>query len=196
MKVSSIKKIYSEKAVPALQKEFGIKNLMAVPRVGKIVVNVGIGKILKDAKRVEEVFASLETITGQKTLKTKARKAIANFKTREGLEIGACVTLHGKRMWDFLDRLVNVALPRTRDFQGIPKSAVDQSGNCNIGIKEHLVFPEIIPEKVQNIFSFQINIVTTAKNKEQGEALFRHLGLPLQSKEIKSEEVKIKKKRH
>lgn len=158
---------------------------MAVPRVGKVVLNVGTGRISKDAKHVEEVIASLEVLSGQKTLKTKARKAIANWKTREGLEIGALVTLHGARMWDFLNRLVNVALPRTRDFQGIPLTAIDQSGNCNLGIKEHLIFPEIVPEKVQHVFSFQVNIVTTAKNKEQGEALFRLIGLPLQSEEIK-----------
>lgn len=187
MKMPLTKKIYSEKVVPALKKEFGIKNPMAVPRVGKIVVNVGTGKILKDSKRVDDVVASLQVITGQKVLQTKARKAIAGFKTREGLEIGARVTLHGKRMWDFLDRLVNVALPRVRDFQGIPRSAVDQSGNCNIGIKEHLVFPEIVPEKVQHTFSFQVTIVTTAKNKKEGEALFRLLGLPLQQDEVKKE---------
>lgn len=181
------KKTYSEKVVPALQKELGITNLMAVPRVGKIVVNIGTGKILKDSKRVDDVVASLQVITGQKVLQTRARKAIAGFKTREGLEIGARVTLHGQRMWDFLDRLVNVALPRVRDFQGIPRSAIDQSGNCNLGIKEHLVFPEIIPEKVQHIFSFQVNIVTTAKNKKEGEALFRLLGLPLQLEEVKKE---------
>lgn len=187
MKMPLTKKIYSEKVVPALKKELGIKNLMAVPRVGKIVVNVGTGKILKDSKRVEDVVASLQAITGQKVLQTKARKAIAGFKTREGLEIGARVTLHGKHMWDFFDRLVNVALPRVRDFQGIPRSAIDQNGNCNLGIKEHLVFPEIIPEKVQHIFSFQVNIVTTAKNKKEGEALFRLLGLPLQQDEVKKE---------
>ncbi|MFZ2187477.1 MAG: 50S ribosomal protein L5 [Candidatus Moraniibacteriota bacterium] len=187
MKMLQKKQLYTEKVVPALKKELGIKNPMAVPRVGKIVVNIGTGKILKDSKRVEDAIASLEVITGQKVLPTKARKAIAGFKTREGLEIGARVTLHGKRMWDFLDRLVNVALPRVRDFQGIPKSAIDQSGNCNIGIKEHLVFPEIIPEKVQHIFSFQVNIVTTAKNKQEGEALFRLLGLPLEQGEVRRE---------
>lgn len=183
----SKKQLYNEKVVPALKKELGISNPMAVPRIGKIVVNIGTGKILKDAKRVEDVIASLEAITGQKVLQTKARKAIAGFKTREGLEVGARVTLHGKRMWDFLDRLLNVALPRVRDFQGIQKSAIDQSGNCNIGIKEHLVFPEIVPEKVQNIFSFQVNIVTTAKNRKEGEALFRLLGLPLEQAEEKQE---------
>lgn len=187
MKMPSKKQIYSEKVVPALMKELGIKNVLAVPRVGKVVVNVGTGKILKDTKRVDDVIASLEAITGQKVLQTKARKAIAGFKTREGLEVGARVTLHGKRMWDFLDRLFNVALPRVRDFQGIPKSAIDQSGNCNIGIKEHVVFPEIVPERVQNIFSFQVNIVTTAKNKKEGEVLFRLLGLPISQDEVKQE---------
>lgn len=187
MKMPLKKQVYTETVVPALKKELGIKNVMAVPRIGKVVVNVGTGKILKDTKRVDDVVASLEAITGQKVLQTKARKAIAGFKTREGLEVGARVTLHGKRMWDFLDRLFNVALPRVRDFQGIPKSAIDQSGNCNIGIKEHVVFPEIVPEKVQNIFSFQVNIVTTAKNKKEGEALFRLLGLPLSQEDVKKE---------
>jgi len=181
------KQVYSDKAVPALKKELGIKNPMAVPRIGKVVVNIGTGKILKDAKRVDDVVASLETITGQKVLQTKARKAIAGFKTREGLEVGARVTLHGKRMWAFLDRLLNVALPRVRDFQGIPKSAIDQSGNCNLGIKDHTIFSEIVPEKVQHIFSFQVNIVTTAKNRKEGEALFRLLGLPLAQDEAKRE---------
>lgn len=185
MKMPLIQKIYSEKVIPALKKELGIENPMAVPRIGKVVVNVGTGKVLKDTKRVEEIIASLEAITGQKVLQTKARKAIAGFKTREGLEVGARVTLHGKRMWDFLDRLFNVALPRVRDFQGIPRSAIDQGGNCNLGIKEHMVFPEIVAEKVQHVFSFQVNIVTTAKNKQQGEMLFRALGLPLQQDEIK-----------
>src|SRR3989344_5063688 len=187
MKMPLIKKIYSEKVVPALKQELGIKNPMAVPRIGKVVVNVGTGKVLKDTKRVVEIIASLEAITGQKVLQTRARKAIAGFKTREGLEVGARVTLHGKRMWDFLDRLFNVALPRVRDFQGIPKSAIDQSGNCNIGIKEHLVFPEIVAERVQHIFSFQVNIVTTAKNRKEGEALFRHLGLPISQEDSKQE---------
>lgn len=182
------RKIYSETILPALKKELGIENSMAVPRLGKIVVNVGTGKILKDTKRVEEVLLSLQAITGQKVVPTRARKAIAGFKTREGLEIGARVTLHGKRMWDFWDRLVHVALPRVRDFQGVPRSAIDASGNCNLGIKEHLVFPEIVAEKVQHIFSFQVTIVTTAKTKAQGEALFRLLGLPLQASAKRQEQ--------
>src|SRR3989344_9254085 len=170
-----------------MKKDFSIKNPMALPRISKVVINTGIGKVLKDTKRVEEIVESLEAISGQKVVMTKAKKAIAGFKIREGLEVGVRVTLHGKRMWDFLDRLFNVALPRVRDFQGIPKSAIDQSGNCNIGIKEHVVFPEIVPERVQHIFSFQVNIVTTAKNRKEGEALFRHLGLPISQEDSKQE---------
>lgn len=184
MKTPTIKEIYKEKAVPGMKKALGIENPMALPRLSKIVVNVGVGKILKDQKRVDEVVESLEALTGQKVVMTKAKKAIAGFKIREGQEIGARVTLHGERMWSFLDRLLNVALPRVRDFQGLPKNVIDQNGNANIGIKEHAVFPEIIPEKVVHFFSFQINVVTTAKNKEEGLALFRLIGLPLQGEDM------------
>ncbi len=180
MKTPSVKKLYSEKSIPALKKELGIKNVMALPRIAKVVVNVGIGKILKDQKRVDEVVASLERITGQKVLLTKARKAIAGFKIREDLEIGARVTLHGQRMWDFLDRLFMIALPRVRDFQGIRTKAVDHSGNLNLGIKDHTIFSEIVPEKVQHVFSFQVNVVTTSKNEAEGRVLFRSLGLPFE----------------
>lgn len=180
MKTPSVKKIYTEKAVPAMKQELGIKNPMAVPRIAKVVVNIGIGKILKDQKRVDEVVVSLQAITGQKVLLTKARKAIAGFKIREDLEIGARTTLHGKQMWDFLDRLFMIALPRVRDFQGVTQKSVDQSGNLNLGIKDHTIFSEIVPEKVQHIFSFQVNVVTTARNSEEGRVLFRHLGVPFQ----------------
>lgn len=180
MKTPSVKKIYTEKAVPAMKQELGIKNPMAVPRIAKVVVNIGIGKILKDQKRVDEVVASLQAITGQKVLLTKARKAIAGFKIREDLEIGARTTLHGKQMWDFLDRLFMIALPRVRDFQGVTQKSVDQSGNLNLGIKDHTIFSEIVPEKVQHIFSFQVNVVTTARNSKEGQVLFRHLGVPFQ----------------
>lgn len=183
MKTPLVKTTYTEKAVPGLKKDLGIKNPMAIPRIAKVVVNVGTGRILKDQKKVDEVVASLEAITGQKVVMTKARKAIAGFKIREDLEIGARTTLHGKRMWDFLDRLFSVALPRVRDFQGVQRNAIDQVGNMNLGIKDHTIFPEIIPEKVQHIFGFQINIVTTATSKEEGEALFRYLGVPFQTGE-------------
>lgn len=181
MKTPSVKKLYTEKALPALKQELGIKNPMALPRVSKVVVNVGIGKILKDQKRVDEVIESLQMITGQKVLLTKARKAIAGFKIREDLEIGARTTLHGKRMWDFLDRLFMIALPRVRDFQGVTVKSVDQAGNLNLGIKDHTIFSEIIPEKVQHIFSFQVTVVTTAKNSEEGRVLFRSIGVPFQT---------------
>ncbi len=187
MKIPLTKEKYTKKATVALQSELGIKNPMALPRIAKVVVNVGIGKILKDQKRVEEVVRSLETITGQKVVMTRARKAIAGFKTREGLEIGARVTLHGTHMWSFLDRLLNVALPRVRDFQGVTKSSVDQSGNCNIGLKDHSIFSEIVPEKVQHVFGFQVIIVSTAQNKQEGEVLFRSIGVPFQSDENKQE---------
>lgn len=166
-----------------MKADLNIENVMALPRIAKVVVNVGVGRILKDSKRVDEVVATLETITGQKVVMTKAKKAIAGFKSREGLEIGARVTLHGDRMWSFLDRLLQVALPRVRDFQGIPMSSIDQNGNANIGIKEQIIFPEISPERVQHLFPFQVNIVTTAKNKEEGEVLFKQIGLPIRGAE-------------
>lgn len=181
--MKNIKTLYTKKAVPSMKADLGIKNVMALPKISKVVINAGVGRILKDSKRVDEVVATLETITGQKVVMTKAKKAIAGFKTREGLEIGAKVTLHGERMWSFLDRLLQVALPRVRDFQGIPKSSIDQNGNANIGIKEQIIFPEIAPERVQHTFPFQVNIVTTAKNKEEGEILLKEIGLPIRSTE-------------
>ncbi len=180
---SLTKKNYETKALPALKKLLKMENPNALPKIDRVVVNVGVGKFLKENNRVEEIRTSLEAITGQKVVSTKARKAIAGFKIREELEVGMRVTLRGKRMWDFLDRLIHVALPRVRDFQGITLRSVDTYGNCNIGLKEHMVFPEIIPEKVQTVFSFQVTIVTTAKDKATGECLFRAIGLPLQTKE-------------
>lgn len=183
MKHVSIKTIYSEKAVPALTEKFGYPSVLAVPKIQKVVVNIGMGKFLKEPKRVEEIIASLETITGQKTVLTKAKKAIAGFKIREGLEVGIKVTLRGQRMWDFLDRLVKTALPRVRDFQGLDARMIDSYGNLNIGIKEHMVFPEIVPEKVQTTFGFQAIVTTTAKNREEGKELFRLLGFPVRNDE-------------
>ena len=178
------KKRYQD-GIPKLQTELGEKNLLALPRVMKVVVNVGIGRLLKESSRVEEVVATLAQITGQKPVMTKARKAIAGFKIREDMEVGIKVTLRGRRMWQFLDRLLNATIPRVRDFQGIPISSVDQGGNCNIGLKEHMVFPEIVQEKVQTIFGLQITIVSTAKDKKAGEALFRMLGVPFRTEEDK-----------
>lgn len=176
----STKEKYIKDVVPAMKKKFGHGNNMAVPLISKVVVNIGVGKIYKEADKMNEVFEALTVITGQKPIKTQAKKAIAGFKVREKQEVGMKVTLRGKRMWNFVDRMINAAFPRTRDFQGIDKSrAVDGAGNLNIGIKEHVIFPEIHPEKVKNIFSFQITIVTTAKNKEEGVELLTLMGFPL-----------------
>ncbi len=178
---SLTKKNYEAKALPALKKLLKTENPNALPKLDRVVVNVGVGKFLKENNRIEEIRTALEMITGQKVVATKARKAIAGFKIREELEVGMRVTLRGRRMLDFLDRLIHVALPRVRDFQGVTLRSVDTYGNCNIGLKEHMVFPEIIPEKVQTVFSFQVTIVTTAKDKAAGECLFRAIGLPLQT---------------
>lgn len=162
-----------------LVKDLGIKNVMTTPQVEKVVVNVGIGRIVKESDRVKEVFEAITDITGQQPLKTKARKSLAGFKIREGQEIGIKVTLRGQRMWDFLTRLINGALPRVRDFQGITLSSIDANGNLNIGIKEHTVFPEIVAERVRTIFSFQVTVVSSAKDRTSAEKLYRGLGFPL-----------------
>lgn len=173
--------------LPKLAQGMREKNPNALPRIDRVVVNVGVGKYLKEENRLSEIRESLQMITGQKVVPTKAKQAIAGFKTRAGLEVGMRVTLRGRRMWQFLDRLIHVALPRVRDFQGITRSSVDSYGNLNIGIKEHMVFPEIIPEKVQTLFSFQITLVTTAQNKQAGEKLFELIGLPLQAAGVQSD---------
>ncbi|MFZ5982202.1 MAG: 50S ribosomal protein L5 [Patescibacteria group bacterium] len=175
-----LKERYQKEVIAKMQEAFSFKNGFQVPRIEKVVVNVGIGKFLKDQSQVDEIEEAISSITGQKPVFAKARVSIAGFKVREGMNVGIRVTLRGTRMWSFLDKLVNVALPRIRDFRGIKKSGVDQGGNLNIGIKEHLVFPEIIPEKVRNIFSLQVTVVSSAKNREQGEKLYRLMGFPIE----------------
>ena len=162
-----------------MKPSFNLSNSLAVPKIMKVVVNAGIGKYLKDSSQVDEVSKWIAAITGQKVMLTKARHSIAGFKIREGLEVGMKVTLRGKRMWNFIERLVQSALPRVRDFQGLKITAVDNEGNLNIGIKEQLIFPEVVPEQVKTIFSFQVTVVTDAKNKEKGIELFRLLGFPM-----------------
>ncbi len=179
--MQSLKEKYIKEVLPAMKKKFGYKNTMAVPRLEKAVVNVGVGKFLKESDKLDEIIAGITEITGQKPIKTKARKAISGFKIRQGLEVGVKVTLRGKRMWQFIDRLINAALPRTRDFQGIEEKSVDEKGNLNIGIREHMIFPEISAEKVKNIFSFEISVVSSAKNKEEGKELYKLLGFPIKS---------------
>jgi len=179
MNIIPVKDKYNKTVQAEMKKKFGYKSVMAVPRIKKVVVNVGIGKIIKETDKVEEILNSITAITGQKPVKTKARKAISGFKIREGMEVGIKVTLRGARMWQFMDRLVNATLPRTRDFQGIDTKAVDKGGSINIGIKEHMIFPEISPERVKHIFGLQVTVSTDAHSQKEGLELFKLLGFPL-----------------
>ncbi len=179
MIIQNIKIKYEKEVVPAMQKKFGYKNILEVPRLKKVTVNSGIGKFSKEKEKTEELAEYLKAITGQAPVKTKARKAISGFKVREGMDLGMKVTLRGQKMWDFLDRLVHIALPRTRDFQGIKKSTLGARGNLNLGIKEIIIFPEINPENVRNNFGLQVSISNSAQTKEEGEELFRLLGFPI-----------------
>lgn len=176
----SLKEIYMKDAVPALTKEFGYSSVMAVPRFTKAVVNVGVGRNRDKKDFMETVEKHIALITGQKASPRPTKKAIASFKTREGMVIGYKVTLRGARMYDFLNRVIHFAVPRTRDFRGITLKSIDGSGNLTFGIKEHIVFPEMIGEDVKNIFGFEITIVTTAKTREEAISLFKLLGFPLQ----------------
>ena len=169
---------YRSEVIPKLSQEFGYKNTMQVPRLDKIVVNVGMGQATQNPKLLEKATEELTAITGQKPLVRKSRKSIANFKLREGQAIGAMVTLRGDRMWEFLDRLVSVALPRVRDFKGVSPKAFDGKGNYTLGVKEQIIFPEINYDKVERIKGLNITVVTTARNDEEGRALLRLLGMP------------------
>jgi len=165
--------------VKALRKDFGITNQQALPKIEKVVVNVGVGKIHKEQQIIDMIAEDLAVITGQKAATILSKRAIAGFKIRQGAPSGLKVTLRGLRMWEFLDRLVHIALPRTRDFQGIPKTSIDKEGNLNIGIREHTIFPEIRPEKVKRIFSLQINVVTSTRDIDQARVLFSALKFPI-----------------
>src|SRR3989344_713748 len=161
-----------------LQKDFGWKSVMQTPRVKKVVVSVGVGKMAKDKQKVDLVADRLAKITGQKPSPRGAKKAIASYKTRVGDKVGLVVTLRGKRALDFLNRLVHVALPRTKDFKGLSKEAIDEMGNYTLGIKEHTVFPETADEELKDVFGMAVTVVTTAKNKKEAEVYMRHLGFP------------------
>lgn len=178
MSLKHIKEVYTEKAVPLFKKEYGIKSVLAVPRIQKVIINVGVGRV-KEEKEKEDVRTFLQMITGQVPQSRPARIAIASFKTRKGSLIGYRVTLRGKRMYDFLERFMWVAIPRMRDFRGIGRNSVDEHGNLHVGIREHIVFPEMIGEDVRRIFSLQVTVVTTAGTKEKAEKLFTTLGFPL-----------------
>ena len=174
---------YQKEVAPALFKQFSFKNVMEVPRIQKVVVNIGVGEALDNPKALEAAVGDLTTVTGQKPVTTKARKSIANFKLREGRLIGAKVTLRGERMWAFLDRLLNIALPRVRDFRGVSANAFDGRGNYTLGLKDQLVFPEIEYDKIDKLRGMEVTIVTTAQNDEQARALLQMLGMPFGKKE-------------
>lgn len=176
-----LKEFYQQKVVSALKQELGYANIMQVPQLKKIVVNMGLGEAVQNPKVLETGVSELTQITGQKPIVTKAHKSIANFKLREGVAVGCAVTLRGDRMYEFFDRLVNVALPRVRDFRGIPENAFDGRGNYSLGIREHVIFPEINVDKVEQVKGFTVSLVTSAKTDAEGRALLRALGMPFRS---------------
>jgi large subunit ribosomal protein L5 len=169
---------YNKEVVPALMEKFGYKNIMEVPKLEKIVVNMGVGEAKENSKAIEAAVSDLQIITGQKVITTKARKSVANFKVREGMTIGCKVTLRKKKMFEFADKLMNVALPRVRDFRGISAKSFDGRGNYAMGIKEQLIFPEIEYDKIDKIRGMDIIFVTTAKTDEEARELLRYMGMP------------------
>lgn len=176
--MSRLKAIYNDEIVDAMVKKFGYKNVMEVPKINKIVINMGVGEAKDNAKVLESAVKDLETITGQKVVLTKAKNSVANFKIREGMAIGCKVTLRGEKMYDFLDRLVNLALPRVRDFRGINPNSFDGRGNYSLGIKEQLIFPEIEYDKVDKVRGMDVIFVTTAKTDEEARELLRLFNMP------------------
>ena len=182
--MNTLHKRYNDEIVPALRKTFELKNIMQVPRIEKVVVNIGMGEAMDNPKALEAAVADLVIITGQKPVTTQARKSIANFKLREGRLIGTKVTLRGDRMWAFLDRLMNTALPRVRDFRGVSSNAFDGRGNYTLGIRDQLIFPEIEYDKIDKLRGMEVTIVTTAKNDDQARVMLDLLGMPFKKKEV------------
>lgn len=176
--IPRMKQRFGEELIPRLKDELGLANVMQVPRLEKVVINMGIGDAVKDGRMLDAALADLEVITGQRPVVTKARKSIAGFKLREGMSIGAKVTLRGDRMWEFLDRLVTLALPRIRDFRGLEPSAFDGRGNYTLGVTEQLIFPEVDYDKVLKVRGMDITVVTTAETDDEGRALLVALGFP------------------
>jgi large subunit ribosomal protein L5 len=177
-----LRDLYREQIVQTLQKDLGYQNVMRVPRLQKIVVNIGMGEALQNAKALDAAVEDIMTVTGQRPIVTRARKSIASFKLREGNPIGVKVTLRGDRMWDFLDRLCNIALPRQRDFRGISPDSFDGRGNYSLGLREQLVFPEINYDNIDKIRGMEITIVTSAETDEEGYQLLRLLGMPFRAR--------------
>ena len=176
--MNKMREFYQEEAVPSLIKEFGYTSVMQVPRIEKVVVNIGLGEAKDNPKVIGAAVADIVTITGQKPVVTKSRKNIANFKLREGVPIGAKVTLRGEKMWAFADRLINVALPRVRDFRGISPNSFDGRGNYTLGLKDQLIWPEISYDEIDKLRGMEITIVTTAQNDDQARSLLTLLGMP------------------
>lgn len=183
-----LKEKYTKEVIPAMMEKFGYKNVMAVPRIEKVVINTGFGKMIvsktsgEQKKAYELILDDLGLICAQKPILTKAKKSISGFKIREGMPVGASVTLRGRKMYDFLERVIYIALPRFRDFRGIDLKSFDKEGNLTIAVREHIVFPEVSSEKAKNIFGFEITVVTTTKNREHGIGLLRLLGFPIKTK--------------
>ena len=172
---------YRKEVMPAMRVKFGYKNVMAIPKIEKVVVNVGFGRkaVAKETKTIEKIEQDITKITGQKVAMRKAKQSISGFKLRQGMDVGMAVTLRGRRMYDFIDRLISIALPRSRDFHGLDQKAFDQHGSLSIGIKEQTIFPEVTYESLKDIFSLQITVTTTAKSKEEGVELLRLIGFPI-----------------
>ena len=176
--MSRLKDLYKDEIVDAMIKKFGYKNIMEVPKLDKIVINMGVGEAKENAKVLDSAVKDLETITGQKVVLTRAKNSVANFKIREGMPIGCNTTLRGEKMYDFMDRLVNLALPRVRDFRGVSADSFDGRGNYALGVKEQLIFPEIEYDKVEKVRGMDVIVVTTAKTDEEARELLRLFGMP------------------
>ena len=176
-----LKDVYRKEVLPALMKDFKYKSVMQVPRIDKVVLNMGLGEAVKDVKIIDAAVRDLTIIAGQKPVVTRAKKAIANFKLRAGMPIGCRVTLRGARMYEFFDRLVNFSMPRIRDFRGVSDSSFDGRGNYTLGITEQIIFPEIDYDKIDRIRGLNITVATTAKSDEEGKALLKYMGMPLKS---------------
>lgn len=180
-----LKEKYKKEVIPAMKEKFRYKSMMAAPKVEKVVINTGIGRLVagktsEEQKKIQElILNALALICGQRPVLTKSKKSISGFKTREGMPIGVKITLRGKKMYDFLDRIIHIALPRSRDFRGIGVKSFDKKGNLTIGIKEHIIFPEVSPETAKTIFGIEITVVTTAKNREEGIELLKLMGFPI-----------------
>jgi len=179
-----LKKRYEEEVLPALAKNFGRENRLSLPRLEKIVVNMGVGAAISEKKYMEEAVGALTQITGQKPLVTRSRKSIANFRLREGMEIGCKVTLRGLRMWEFLDRLISLALPRVRDFRGLNRNAFDRHGNYSLGLSEQMVFPELNPDKYSRVQGMNVTFVVSTDSDDESRELLKALGMPFKAEEV------------